>query len=219
MLRAVLLFSLVTIAVGEKPPCSGRACSSMGRGAGGATRKRAKRKVGSSTVRLNDTLDVIRNPATAAAHFSRTFRTRKGYDSYVDKLIKRIRRPAKGYADLNPSDGPYKDAGLSMSDEGMLRKLQKQLESIADRGIVGDIYETGTWRAGTAMFMVGVLTAYESLLANQRTPRLVLRPERHYWFFDSFAGFHSGQGMEIGSDMDTHLQNPIYVAPLDRVMR
>ncbi len=107
---------------------------------------------------------------------------------------------------------------------GMLRKLQKQLESIADRDIIGDIYETGTWRAGTAMLMVGVLTAYESFLANERTlgrrrPRSELRPERHYCFFDSFAGFYSGQGIEIGDGMDTYLQNPIYVAPLGRVMR
>ena len=77
----------------------------------------------------------------------------------------------------------YGNYSLTMKGYGGLAGLQRQIEDIIDRDIEGDIYETGTWRGGTAAFMVGVVHAYESL--KHRHPARI----RQFWFFDSFAGF------------------------------
>ena len=154
-------------------------------------------------------------PERNGTAFDRTVKNHQEYEAYVDELIDDILQPAALYVDINPSRGPYKDAGLTMGNRRLLRQLKRQLEDIVDRRIDGDIYETGTWRGGTAMFMVAVLTAYESLVWGKILPYR----RRHYWFFDSFEGFGRGQGLEVGKAMDDHLSNSIYAAPLERVVR
>ena len=83
-----------------------------------------------------------------------------------------------------------------------LHGLQRLIESIVDAGTKGDIYELGTWRAGTAIFMVCVFRAYERLKKVDHG--------RRFFFFDSFEGFR-----RTGDDgLDEFLANNAYAAPL-----
>ena len=93
------------------------------------------------------------------------------YASYVGHLITFVRTPSPFYADVANAGGPMlkedgtlrgtytAPAGLTMQSEKALHQLRRTIESIIDSGIPGDIVETGTWRAGTAVFMVGVVQA------------------------------------------------------------
>lgn len=87
--------------------------------------------------------------------------------------------------------------------------IRRQIEDIVDRGLDGDIYETGIWRGGTAIFMVSVLTAYEKLRGKEPS-------NRHFYFFDSFEGF-SAQGED--ADLDEYLSSSFFEAPLELVRR
>ena len=60
-------------------------------------------------------------------------------------------------------------------------RLRAHLEDIVERGIPGDIYETGIKFGGTSLFMVGVIEAYEMAKG--------IIPSREYFFFDSFEEF------------------------------
>eukprot|EP00908_Phaeocystis_cordata_P017645 Transcript_290.p1 GENE.Transcript_290~~Transcript_290.p1 ORF type:complete len:890 (-),score=103.24 Transcript_290:238-2907(-) len=151
----------------------------------------------------------------SSVNLTRSFSSYAEYDYFAEWLLAEILKPAAAYHDLEPPDGPYHGAGLTMGNARLLRGLRKQLEDLADRGIAGDVIETGTWRAGTAAFMVGVLTAYERLQAlKQGSPQRL----RHFWFFDSFEGFAKGQGLEVGKQMEMQLVRNIYAAPLNRVL-
>jgi len=97
--------------------------------------------------------------------------TKAEYTRYVDHLITFVRTPSSLYADVANASGPMlkedgtlkgtytAPAGLTMQPEKALHQLRRTIESIIDSGIPGDIVETGTWRAGTAVFMVGVVQA------------------------------------------------------------
>eukprot|EP01084_Bolivina_argentea_P008484 15879_1 len=60
-------------------------------------------------------------------------------------------------------------------------ELKKQIEYIVDNNIKGDVYETGIWKGGTAIFMYYVMTEYEKCKS--------IESKRHFWYFDSFEGF------------------------------
>lgn len=152
----------------------------------------------------------------AARMLGRVFTNRQEYETYAADLIKEITKRAEAYSDLEPPSGaPLEGAGITMQTTADLLQLKRQLEDIADRRVVGDVYETGTWRGGTAVFMVGVLEAYESLKAHAFG---AAPPERHYWLYDSFEGFHAGHGLQVGEAMEKHLAQRVYAAPLHRVM-
>ena len=73
--------------------------------------------------------------------------------------------------------------------------LKKLIELISDTDSTnGDVYETGTWRAGTSMFMVAVFRAYASLKGRDCN--------RHFYFFDSFEGFRTSNRSDFKS-LDT----------------
>jgi len=130
------------------------------------------------------------------------------YESYVAEVAKSILEPAIEYkynlSDVESSTYPVK--GLCMSPEGF-PALKKQIEEIVDNGIAGDIYETGTWRGGSSIYMLAVLRAYEKLRGKEESRRL-------YYGFDSFEGFEP-QGENQG--LDDWLSKEVYKAPLENV--
>ena len=121
----------------------------------------------------------------------------QSYDTFVTNLITRLMKPSARYRDK---------LALTMQSASLLRKLQKHVEHVVDSGIAGDVYETGTWRAGTSIFMTQVFRAYERSKGLPST--------RRFYFFDSFAGFRP-EG--IDESLDVYLSKQKYVAPLETV--
>lgn len=107
------------------------------------------------------------------------------------------------------SDYTFAAKGLTMQTEHDLKLLKGQIESIVDTKVGGDVYETGTWRAGTSIFMVVVFRAYERFLG-------LPAQSRQFYFFDSFEGF-AKEGKEGDKGLDAYLQSNNYAAPLDVV--
>lgn len=145
---------------------------------------------------------------------------RATYDARVASLIERLRAPsaeyhAAGLDDTSGLDnGLFRSAGLTMQPPGQLRGLQLQLEALVDAGLDGDIYETGTWRAGTAIFAVCLLQLYEQL---NPPPAARAATPRHFWFFDSFEGFRATDNVNVA--LSTYLSRRVFAAPLELVMR
>jgi uncharacterized protein (TIGR01627 family) len=106
--------------------------------------------------------------------------------------------------------GPGKYKSLTMQKPPHLRALQRQIESIVDSGIDGDVYETGTWRGGTSIFMVSVFRAYEALKR--------VTSKRKFYFFDSYEGF-AEHGSEGDNSLDEYLSNNLYKAPIELVRK
>jgi len=128
---------------------------------------------------------------------------RAAYESFVANVLASVLAPSRYYEHLS-----YPAKGLTMQSANNLKLLQAQIESIVDTNVDGDVYKTGIWRAGTAIFMTAVFRAYESFLG--------IEPKRHFYFFDSFEGF-KGSGARDDNALDTHLSSPNYVAPLQKV--
>lgn len=129
------------------------------------------------------------------------------YEAYISEIEKHVVAPAMEY---NISEYTYSGnipvtSGLAMAADSFLG-LKKQIEYIVDNGIVGDIYETGTWRGGTSIYMLAVLRAYEKLKGKESG--------RSYFGFDSFEGFRP-QGVEEA--LDDYLSQAIFMAPLEKV--
>ena len=61
-------------------------------------------------------------------------------------------------------------------------RLRAHLEDIVERGIPGDIYETGIKFGGTSLFMVGVIEAYEMAKG--------IIPSREYFFLIPSRDLH-----------------------------
>ena len=141
------------------------------------------------------------------------------YEARVARLVERLRAPSGEYraAGLDDSSGLdnnlFRGAGLTMQPPEQLKGLQLQLEAMVDSGLDGDVYETGTWRAGTAIFMVVVLQLYEQL----NPPKTALVSPRHFWFFDSFEGFRATDNVNVA--LSEYLSRKVFAAPLELVMR
>lgn len=131
------------------------------------------------------------------------------YEAYLAKVVKSLREPAKEYRDLFPEKDDknffYRHRGLTMASKSY-PGLKKQIEYIVDNDIVGDIYETGTWRGGTSIYMLAVLRAYEKLKGKHS--------QRSYYGFDSFEGFPVQTKDE---KLDEYLSKKLYAAPLEKV--
>lgn len=124
------------------------------------------------------------------------------YKQTVDQVINSILAPNIHYINFT-----YSKRGLTMQTREQLIMLQKQIENMIDSNVSGDVYETGTWRAGTSIFMVTVVRAYETLLGIKST--------RHFYFFDSFEGFNGSN--EKDHTLNKYLSNANYKAHLDTV--
>lgn len=120
---------------------------------------------------------------------------RKDYERFAEDLGKRL---IKG--------------GLTMQVEQYLRGLKSQIEQIVDQGVEGDVYETGTWRGGTSIFMMSIMNAYEKLTGKQKS-----KP-RTFWCFDSFEGFPTHK-IDNDDGLKEYLTKSKYAAPLDSVRK
>ena len=128
--------------------------------------------------------------------------SRSAYEDYVNQIAVDVSKKAKEY-----SWSTYSVKGLTMQRPEELARLRSLIESLVDAGVCGDVYETGTWRAGTAIYMAAVFRAYESL---QTVPKC---PPRRFWYFDSFEGFKPSDDKKL----DKYLASKNYVAPLEVV--
>jgi len=128
------------------------------------------------------------------------------YEAYISEIKKHVVAPAIEYTyDTNDPSSSFPVKGLAMAADSF-PGLKKQIEYIVDHGIVGDIYETGTWRGGTSIYMLAVLRAYEKLKGKESG--------RSYFGFDSFEGFRP-QGIE--ETLDDYLSEAVFMAPLEKV--
>lgn len=127
------------------------------------------------------------------------------YRRYVARLASMLQGESEEYAQFKQVlHFPY--TGLTMQTKSNLQALRSQLEDIVDRNVDGDIYELGSWRGGTSIFMAGVLNEYERLKGKHNHST-----KRHSWVFDSFQGFsdqHITEVPELGDPI-------IYHIPLD----
>lgn len=129
--------------------------------------------------------------------------TRDEYEQIVNNALAAVMSPAPEYASHQKGVAV---SGLTMQSRENLLALKAQLEDIVDRGVSGDIYETGCWRGGTSIFMIKVLDAYEKLKG--------AASHRMFWLFDSFEGFPTTGDAAT----DGYLQHMSgYAAPLDMV--
>lgn len=79
----------------------------------------------------------------------------------------------------------------TMIGQVRLDHLQECVESVLQRGIPGDLMETGVWRGGACILMRGVLRAYGD-------------STRTVWAADSFEGMPKPDGRYIEDAEDTH---------------
>jgi O-methyltransferase len=89
-----------------------------------------------------------------------------------------------------------------------LRRLDNIEACVADiirAGVPGDLAETGVWRGGAAIFMRGLLAAYDD-------------EERLVWAADSFEGLPHPDATSFGEDAgDPFWRNPHLAVSLDEV--
>jgi len=134
------------------------------------------------------------------------------YEAYKQRLIGALRAPdvalAAGFR--NPSSGILTSAGVTMQSVRGLLGLASQLERLADSGLRGDVYECGTWRGGTSIFMYHILRQYDAVRGRGDDAR------RGFFAFDSFQGFKRS-----GTDkrLDDFLDDDRFAAPLPSVQR
>jgi hypothetical protein len=140
---------------------------------------------------------------------------------YLDLLKKTLTRTLFGDGSLHPFD-PHesrhaydpvlRSEGRDWPAEGetmiglhRLDNLQACIVDVLERGVPGDLMETGVWRGGAAIFMRAVLKAYGD-------------PERVVWAADSFAGLPRPDPERFPADAGDELwtQKPLAV-PVDEV--
>jgi O-methyltransferase len=86
-----------------------------------------------------------------------------------------------------------------------MENLQFCVEDVIQRGIPGDLIETGVWRGGACIFMRGILKAH------QVTDRVV-------WVADSFAGLPTPDEEKYEADRrDTHHKLEVLAVSLEQV--
>lgn len=73
-----------------------------------------------------------------------------------------------------------------------LNNIQKCMVDVLSQNVAGDFIETGAWRGGAAIFMRGVLKAYDVM-------------DRIVWVADSFKGLPKPTGDKYKQDIKDHL--------------
>jgi O-methyltransferase len=98
----------------------------------------------------------------------------------------------------------FTELSHTMIGRKRLDNLQACIETVLDDGVPGDLIETGIWRGGSCIFMLGVLRAYGV------TDRVV-------WAADSFDGVPPPTRPEdAGLDLSKNLL-PVLAVPLEEV--
>ena len=86
-----------------------------------------------------------------------------------------------------------------------LDNLQECVAGVLERGVPGDLIETGVWRGGACIFMRAMLEAYGD-------------PHRAVWVADSFEGLPKPDGRHAQDAGDRHWQYAgVLAVPLDQV--
>lgn len=131
---------------------------------------------------------------------------RDEYERNIKMLIPRLRAPNAIYKRAGYDTGT--DVGLTKDSDEQLQGLRGLVEKVIDRGLGGDIYETGCWRGGASILMVLVVDMYERLKWNCSSGR-------EFWFFDSFL-----REPDVPREVDPNLHERLHGvldAPLDLV--
>jgi len=129
-------------------------------------------------------LKILNNNVKDYKHWQVT--TIPEYDLYVSYSSNQLRSQESSIeyktngVSINPNSFYY-NTEITMGTGNELRLLKLQIQEIIDNKLYGDVYETGVWREGTSIYIVGYFRAYEYL--NHVESR------RRYNFFDSFSGF------------------------------
>mmetsp|Transcript_24185 Transcript_24185/g.52156 ORF Transcript_24185/g.52156 Transcript_24185/m.52156 type:complete len:277 (+) Transcript_24185:127-957(+) len=127
------------------------------------------------------------------------------YRAETGELIQALLSPSNQFTNSDT----YDIKGLTMQTTEQLQQLKLGMEGLVDDGVCGDVYETGIWRGGTAIFMVQTLRKYERLRGSNC--------HRNFWFFDSFEGF---KGATLTDELlSNYLAKNIYTAPLESVTK
>jgi hypothetical protein len=131
------------------------------------------------------------------------------YHEAVASLIVALHSPAVAFCAgfRNPPSGLLSKAGITMQAPRAMWGLARQLQQLSDAAVDGDVYECGTWRGGTSIFMIAVLRWWDAFKG--RPPH-----SRRFYFFDSFQGFQ-----RYGKDkrLDDFLADDRFAAPLESV--
>ncbi|MFI6762305.1 TylF/MycF family methyltransferase [Micromonospora sp. NPDC050417] len=85
-----------------------------------------------------------------------------------------------------------------------LDNLEQCVTDVLERGVPGDLIETGVWRGGACIFMRGVLKAYGD-------------QHRTVWVADSFRGLPKPDPKRIEDVEDALWAEPFLAVPLERV--
>lgn len=90
---------------------------------------------------------------------------------------------------------------FTMVGEARLENLRRCVVDVVERGVPGDLIETGVWRGGSTIFMRGILKAYDVV-------------DRQVVVADSFQGLPPPDAEKYPSDagLDWHVHEPLAVA-------
>jgi O-methyltransferase len=95
-----------------------------------------------------------------------------------------------GMGELGKGHG--RPEGETMIGLQRLDSLQRCIADVLDRGVPGDLIETGVWRGGTTIFMRAALEAYGD-------------QDRQVWVADSFQGLPKPDPERFPADADNQL--------------
>lgn len=117
-----------------------------------------------------------------------------------------------GFELVRPVDPEARDQGLDYTTDAdtmvgtqRLDNLQSCVVDVLERGVPGDLIETGVWRGGASIFMRAVLHAYGIT-------------DRTVWLADSFRGLPKPDPVRYPADADDELWKASALAvPLEEV--
>lgn len=119
----------------------------------------------------------------------------RGWHRYVLPPVRWALRQAglelvlKAEQEMRSVGGDYPSDAETMIGMARLDNLERCLVDVLERGVPGDVIETGVWRGGAAIFMRAVLKAYGE-------------EDRTVWAADSFEGLPPAEvnAREVGAD-------------------
>lgn len=124
----------------------------------------------------------------------------------------RVVRPF-GFELVRPVDPEARDQGLDYTTDAdtmvgvrRLDNLQACVVDVLEKGVPGDLIETGVWRGGASIFMRAVLRAYGIT-------------DRTVWLADSFQGLPKPRPEHPADAGDEHWTQPFLAVSLDEVKR
>ncbi len=131
-------------------------------------------------------------------------RLRRGLKSFK-KGILQILQGDEYYAKIRARGVDWPALGHTMIGLARLNNLQSCVEDVIQKGVPGDLIETGVWRGGSCIFMRGILKAYGV-------------KDRRVWVADSFAGLPRPNPEKYPADLgDTQYTSTPVAISLEQV--